>query len=270
MAKDKINRIQARAIPYVAPRRPLHPNGTLNGRPVRQAADPCSLIKTPLTYSYCTEYLPDCTSRVFLYNPATGDKSCKRIACVTGRDIRTTDRTHGVFSDTRCAVSTTLSPWTKHINEDSFTFNQSTYGNIPGARPAQHFVIAGRWRTESQLWLDDAVVLEVNPAACIQGETNRAIAEQIQLGHNNAVCSSTPSMAASAASVLATTAAFLMPVPTSVIAASSPTVEVSGTAVAVGLFASAVVVVGAASYASYKLAQYCYPENKVTPGTENV
>ena len=107
----------------------------------------------------------------------------------------------------------------------------------------------------------------VSAAQCNLGLTNSTIARQVptypiitDIGKG---C--IPVFAATASSA----AAYLLPTPTATIAATASSATVTGLAVAVGLMGSGIVI-GAASYAGYRLVKYCKPETQVNPSTENI
>ena len=274
--KDRVSRVQAREVPYIAPRRPLHAeNGTFTGRSVRQAnPNPaCNLTQLlPLggkTYEECNEYIGtvDCVPAIrafwvqsppysYTNSPSTTYATCAKIACdYDSPNIQKADRISSIFgtyigtrpNDTRCFVAIPPEEFTHPPIGGDYS---GQYRNIPGTVAYAVGSISGNRAA--------GVIHDVDNARCYAGFKDKAVARQIQQE-----IGLTAALSATAA------AACLSPAQTAAIAASAQAVTVTGLAVGLGLLGSGVVV-GAASYAGYKFVQHCRTEPQVIPDYEHL
>ena len=273
MSKDKISRVQARATPYIAPRRPLHAeNGTFASRSVRQANPACSLPQyLPAGGRYwedCNEYIGtvECVPafRAFYVQSSGNDASsnakyftCAKIACdYDSPNIQKADRIQSVVggyvssrpNDTRCFISIPPKEITHPPIGGKFS---SMYRNIPGTVAYDMDSIANTGGTYIA-----GVVHDVDNSMCYQGFNNPAIAREIQ-----------QEIGITAALGTAAAAACLVPAQTAAIAAATQATAVTGLAVGLGLLGSGVVI-GGAAYAGYRFVQHFKTPSQVAPDTE--
>ena len=263
MSKDRISRVQARAIPYApTPRRALHV-AEHNGRSVRHV-NACHLdqhLPVGKSYEYCNESIRKETGATalrafYVQSRDLADSSsryitCAKVACDNDLpNIQKADPIRYVYNggnytrlnDTRCFIASPPYAFTR----TDFTTGVDSYRNISGTRGY----------TMSQPFGYDGVVDDVDYVRCYEGRTNTTLARQIR----NEVIK--PTAVATTAGVLASVASAVLPTQTAIIAASSQTATVAGLATVIGLAGSAAIV-GGTIYAGYKFVQHFKTDNQV-------
>ena len=144
--KDRISHVHARTMPYVAPRRPLHPgNGTFGERSVRQSGAPYSPIQNPcmagsdsFRTTCATTTFPQRVFKTFRstdssrpdWNPnSVGDggigQTCAQFACQNNyTDVTDNPTVAGVNVDARCCVAKPLQAWTRQADTNFYSWVQ--------------------------------------------------------------------------------------------------------------------------------------------------